>query len=337
MMKKCIYSLLLVMVVFATGKTQELITYEEQGLYSKALISLALGLPADYDVTVYRIVYTTQDVFNKPDTASGIIAVPVDPLAKFPVLLYDHGTVADRFDVPSEGSYEQFFAVGLASQGYMCVAPDYIGLGISDGLHPYVHPESEAQAGIDLIHAVKELSDVAPIYFNEQLFITGYSQGGHAAMATSKILQETGEMTVTASAPMSGPYSISNVMKSFTLGEEEYFFCAYLGSVSLTAIYAYPDLMAGITIEDLFLPEYAELVRRFEAEELDLFVVNDLMIDRLSQNGGQVLPRRMFKEDVLESVWNDPEYPLNQALERMDVHDWVPEMPLKMLYCTADD
>jgi hypothetical protein len=41
-----------------------------------------------------------------------------------------------------------------------------------------------------------------------RLFITGYSQGGYVAMATQRAMQVAG-MTVTASAPMSGPYAMA--------------------------------------------------------------------------------------------------------------------------------
>jgi pimeloyl-ACP methyl ester carboxylesterase len=337
MMKKYALAFVLLLGLTSPAFTQELISYEETDTYSAQYINAIFGTDSEYDVIVYRVLYATVGVFNEADTASGIIAVPVDPMAAFPTLLYDHGTVGNRFDVPSEGSGEKLFAVALASLGYHCVAPDYIGLGISKGLHPYLHPESEARAGIDLIHAVKGLSETEDVHFNEQLFITGYSQGGHAAMATSRMLQESGELTVTASAPMSGPYSVSQIMRDFTLGDEPYFFCAYLGSVCLTAIYAYPDLMAGIEIEDIFLPEYASLVRSYEAEEEDLFDVNESMIALLSANGGQVLPVRMLKEEVAESIFSDGDDPLFNALKRMDVHDWIPEMPLRMFYCKGDD
>jgi hypothetical protein len=34
--------------------------------------------------------------------------------------------------------------------------PDYIGMGGSPGLHPYVHAASEATASIDMIRAARE-------------------------------------------------------------------------------------------------------------------------------------------------------------------------------------
>ena len=34
--------------------------------------------------------------------------------------------------------------------------PDYLGMGESPGLHPYVHGESEATATLDMIRAARE-------------------------------------------------------------------------------------------------------------------------------------------------------------------------------------
>ena len=45
---------------------------------------------------------------------------------------------------------------------------------------------------------------------NSQLYLTGYSQGGHACLATHKKLQETfPKIKITASSPMSGSYDMS--------------------------------------------------------------------------------------------------------------------------------
>ena len=46
--------------------------------------------------------------------------------------------------------------------------------------------------------------------FSGKVMIAGYSQGGHVAMATHKVLERdhAGEFSVTAAAPMSGPYDL---------------------------------------------------------------------------------------------------------------------------------
>jgi len=336
-MKKVFLTGLVLLIFSGFGLSQELILMEKIRTFTKSELSSIFFIEALYNVDVYRIHYTTTNTFELKDTASGIFCLPVKANTVFPILIYDHGTVSDRYDVPSFGSYEQSISAVFASFGYITVAPDYIGLGISKGFHPYVHPESEARAGIDLVLAVKNIGNLENFHYNDQLFITGYSQGGHAAMATFKTLSESSELEVTAVAPMSGPYSISREMKKFTFGDTEYFFCAYLGNVLLTAKYVYPELFTDLEIEDLLKPDYAVMVRKFEREEIDLDDLNDQMIAKLRQNNGKVLPKRMFIDSVANAFLTDDDHPLNQALKRMDVCDWKPEKPVKMLYCTNDD
>jgi pimeloyl-ACP methyl ester carboxylesterase len=331
------YTVIVFLIFGTTGFSQELILFEKIRTFKKNELSSVFFIEALYDVDVYRVHYTTKDVYMEKDTASGILCIPVKENTIFPMLIYDHGTVSSRQDVPSFGSFEQNVSAVFASFGYHTVAPDYIGLGISKGLHPYVHPESEARSGIDLVLAVQGINDLPALQFNEQLFITGYSQGGHAAMATARMLAETGELEVTAAGPMSGPYSVSKEMKSFTFGDQEYNFCAYVGSVLLTVKYAYPELFTGLEIENFLKPEYAAFVRQFEREEIDLDKLNEKMVAKLKQNGGKVLPKRMFIDSVAVAFLTNDDHPINQALRRLDVCDWKPEMPLKMFYCLNDD
>lgn len=343
MKKKPIFSILSIIsltIQFSFGQT--LITYQKIKSLSKSQIANQYFIPAKYGVDVYKITYTTKKLDLSTDTASGVFITASDTNSYFPIAVYDHGTVGNRHDVPSDNSSELGVAISIASYGYHCVAPDYIGLGISKGIHPYVHPESEAWATIDMIHAVKDVPKSLHVHFNKQLFVTGYSQGGHSAMATAKALQNNKELgidslTITAAAPMSGPYSISQEMKNFTLGEKPYSFCAYLGSTMLSAMSAYPEIFAGYKIEDFFKPEYSVLIREYEAETLDLFAMNTKMIQLLSQNGGKVLPKLMFNDGIIDKLFTDQEYSINQALRLMDVCNWKPQFPLKMLYCKADD
>src|SRR5690606_21601138 len=53
---------------------------------------------------------------------------------------------------------------------------------------------------------------------NQQLFLTGYSEGGYVAMATHRAMQAAG-MHVTASAPMSGPYALAAFADAMFMGQ----------------------------------------------------------------------------------------------------------------------
>ncbi len=325
--------------IFTTGflvNGQDIVNYKYLKSYTIEQINEINPLiNAQYDMDIYYLEYTTKKINLDKDTASGMFAVPVSKDTKFPILIYEHGTANDRNSVPSKDD-NQVLAAVLGSYGYICVFPDYIGLGISRGLHPYLDPKSESWATIDMLKAVKKLKDEKVLNYNNQLFVTGYSQGGHAAMATSRGLQDI-QVKVTASAPMSGPYSISKEMKAFTLSDREYRFCGYLGSVFLSAKYVYPDLLAELSVEDAFKPDFAKIVNRFASEEIDLNTMNTAMINLLSKDDGKVIPSRMLKDKIKEKILKDPDFPLNKALKKMDVCDWKPEFPLKMIYCKADD
>ncbi len=103
--------------------------------------------------------------------------------------------------------------VGLitAGSGFVAVLADLLGLGSSPGLHPYLHARSEATASVDMLRAARNFCASNSIGLNGQLFIAGYSQGGHTCMALHRELEtyHSDEFTITASAPMSGPYDMS--------------------------------------------------------------------------------------------------------------------------------
>lgn len=318
--------------------SQDVISFEKVKSYTiQQLKSINPLVQAKYDIDVYSIEYTTKKINQEIDTASGLVAIPLDTNLKYPVMVYEHGTAGDRNGVPSRDAGNKLLSAIMATYGYVCIMPDYIGLGISKGLHPYLHPESEAWATVDLLKATKTLVEDSLFEINDQLFITGYSQGGHSAMATSRFLNTDESFEVTASAPMSGPYSVSKEMKDFTLAENEYSFCGYLGSVFLSAKFTNPDLLENYDVENVFKEDYATLIRMFEEEEISLWTMNSSMITLLKADGGKVIPKRMFTDSIQNGIINNPNHPINLALKRMDVVDWIPEFPLRMIYCTADN
>lgn len=324
-------------LLIASLPAQSLISVEEKGSRTKEELAAQFRNIANNAVDLYKITYTTKDVFNELDTASGLIVVPRrDQQHSYPRLVFQHGTVASRTDVPSnlEGGYQAgLFFGGL---GYVSLLPDFLGLGTSRGTHPYVHAASEASVAIDMLHILDEFAEQVNVIVNDQLFVTGYSQGGHAAMALHKAIEEgeTG-FEVTASAPMSGPYSISNVMRErMTNAEFSYFYPAYVHFtiVSYNYVYGLYD-----DIAEVFKPDYVPLLRRFLAEEIDLNLLNGGLITELIANHGAPIPRFMLQDSILNAVLTDDMHPVNVALRDNDVFNWKPEAPTRLYYCMADD
>ena len=107
-------------------------------------------------------------------------------------------------------------AAVFASRGYIVVAPNYAGYDTSDlPYHPYLNADQQSKEMIDVVVAARSALPVATatsVTDSSKLFVTGYSQGGFVAMAAHKAMQAAG-MTVTASAPMSGPYALERIRR----------------------------------------------------------------------------------------------------------------------------
>ena len=182
---------------------------------------LALGGTPACDIAVYHMRYTTVGGANEATDASGALMVPTGSDAKCsgarPILLYAHGTTTDRnydiSNVENEQNAEGIvLAAFFASQGYIVVASNYAGYDTSTlPYHPYLIADQQSKDMIDALTAARSALPVAAAATTTdsgRLFITGYSQGGYVAMATQRAMQTLG-MTVTASAPLSGPYTMA--------------------------------------------------------------------------------------------------------------------------------
>jgi predicted esterase len=172
-------------------------------------------------VDVHQLRYNTVAANDEPTTASGALLIPagIEPECQGdrPVLLYAHGTTTDRnfnmVEVTNTDNLEAgLMAAAFAARGYIVVAPNYVGYDTSNSsTHPYLNADQSAKDMTDALTAARSAipTTLAPTTrASSQLFVTGYSQGGHVAMATHRALQAAG-VAVTASAPMSGPYALS--------------------------------------------------------------------------------------------------------------------------------
>jgi len=334
-------NLLLLFSFFLFGKTiqaQDLISSQWLGSQSAATLNTQFGLPIfDFDVRHFKIQYSSLDINGQLDTLSGLLTIPQNENKRYPMLCYQHGTVNSKSDVPSnlQGGYTLGEIWGAL--GYITIAPDYLGLGDGRGFHPYVHRASEAWAAIHFLEAAKTYLDNEGIQYNDQLFVTGYSQGGHGAAALHRELEEnySDQITVTASAPMSGPYSVSGVMNDFMLSEQPYNFVAYLPNTILSYQTAYGNLYDDL--EDVFKPDYAAEIELFYNGQIGLFDLNQMLITMLIQDFGESIPIKMFQDSVVTAVSSNPNHPLNVALRDNDVHDWSPLAPTRLYYCEGDD
>lgn len=337
-MKRILYSFLFLccLLLSNTSQAQNLVSVEFKGSLPLFALQFLVGPQAKYDVDSYKITYTTFDIRGALDTASGLVSIPRKDSILFPLGLVQHGTVSGRDDVPSNLSGGYQLGAGFSSAGYVVIQPDYLGLGDSRGFHPYVHADTEASAGIDMIFATKEFLEQQNVGYNDQLFVTGYSQGGHAAMAAHRELEANYSETlpVTAAAPMSGPYSISTATKASFLSNEEYLFPGYgvWTLMSYNEAYSLYDSVAQYMKQP-----YATYAEAFYEETITLDSLQRALISELTANHGGSIVRFMFQDSIISAITNQPDHPFNLALEDNDTYDWAPTAPTRLFYCMADD
>lgn len=339
--------LLLLIFLFFTGLAgaQNFVSSTYLGAKTKAELIAQFGVPfLQYDVRYYKMTYTSKDAAGVLDTLSGLVVVPADLNNVYPLLVYQHGTADCKTCVPSRygspGGGEGDVGLVFAGMGYISFLPDYVGMGDGRGFHPYVHAATEAAAALDMIRARGGFFGAnagAVPYSQEQLFITGYSQGGHAAMALHREIETNlpTEFTVTAAAGLSGPYSVSGVMRDLILSEDVYYYPAYIPNTALSYQTVYGNLFNTLT--DIFKPEYATFIQQYYDGVITLGTLNESLIQTLTTLTGASVARRMLQESAIQAVENTPSNPINVALKDNDVYDWAPTAPTRIFYCTGDD
>ena len=181
-------------------------------------------------VDFYYIKFWTLGGAGETTESSGALMVPTGAAPTCsgprPIVLYAHGTNADKTlniaDITNTTNTEgALIAAMFAAQGYIVVAPNYAGYDISTlGYHPFLNAEQQSGEMIDILTAArKALPGTMSSATSDggKLFITGYSEGGHVAMATQRALEASGAV-ITGAAPMSGPYALVTFGDAIFLG-----------------------------------------------------------------------------------------------------------------------
>ena len=320
---------------------------------------LALGGEPRCGVRISSIEYTTVGGRGEEANASTAVMVPQGTDAGCtgarPVLVYAHGTSTDRNNNlanPQNGEAALVMAM-FAAQGYIVVAPNYVGYGVSTAsYHPYLNAEQQSSDVIDAVRATRKSMAALGATESGRLFVTGYSQGGHVAMATARAMessQYSGEFKLTASGPMSGPYALSNTLQTVFAGGVNlgaFIFTPMLmtswqkayGNLYNVPGDAYETAYAG-SIEGL-LPSTQSTTTLLQTGKLApyLFASDPLVtgtaIDAVfaAGIGTPNLVRTSYRQAVLASA----NHPVRQAAARNDLLNWTPSRPMALCYGAGD-
>jgi hypothetical protein len=286
-----------------------------------------IPLTAQYGVNCYKVVYETIDPLGGRTIASGGLYLPQHTGVNWPLLSFSRSTETQTNQVPSVAlTLDAFAGVAFASVGYASVVADLLGMGSSPGFHPFLHARSEATASVDMLRAARNYCASNSIGLNGQIFVAGYSQGGHTAMALDRELERyhTNEFTVTACAPMAGSYDMSGVELNDILSGRcvpDPYYVAYV----LVAYQSVYSLAPGWS--DLFAPPYDTTIPPLFNGNTTNTVINSALPCDVTT---------MLAPALISSLTNDPGCPLYQALRDNDLYRWKPIAPMRLYHCNGD-
>ena len=285
----------------------------------------------------YKIPYTTTDEEGNEVEVSGLFVIPTGmPSAVNSIGLSmvsdGHGTIFANSDAPSviasnNGTPDGSSVLLTSLGGFATLQADYIGFGDSyqKHYHPFILKKSSANSTIDFIKAVKTFAHDNNITLNNQLFMTGYSEGGYVALSALQKIEEDGELSVTMAIPMSGPYDVNRtafgVLSTPTLSVPS--FMADFG-------YAYGKAYDKDT-DTIINEPYASKLPTL----LDGSIDRDAIDPQLSYNttGADGL----FNQNFVNSFFTDSSFWFREVVVENSVHAWAPQTTIRLVHCQGDD
>ncbi|WP_284464071.1 T9SS type A sorting domain-containing protein [Chryseobacterium sp.] len=277
----------------------------------------------------YKITYYTKNENNVLVKATGLLMYP-NVGYKLSTVVSDHGTTDSRQNVPSnfKGALTAGFVVELSYvlNGYILMAPDYVGMGTGDGVHPYVDYATEAGATIDFVTAANKVLAQLGIKRYDEYFLAGYSQGAHAAMSILKRLSISNPTNLKFKYAYmgDGPYDFSGVTLNKGVLEKDFYpFTSFLANVLHTC---------NNTGFKTYNTDISEVISAEYLDKYNYHVVQD--------NGGllwgPVIWKKLFTNNFINDVTNNPNNKLRLCMKPKDVYDWYNKTPMTLGHSTVD-
>jgi pimeloyl-ACP methyl ester carboxylesterase len=264
---------------------------------------------------------------------SGVLAIPVGVLYSEPFAVYNHGTML-KGEEPSAVSpanpVQEVLLPSVLASVFKCAVliPDYIGYGASKNTpHPYVHSASLGSSSLDFINAYIEYNEkILEQPIAKKAVIVGYSEGGYAAVALQKAIQESNSgLKVVKNYAGAGPYDNSALINAFINKNEDIdamFFSSYLWVLSM-----YKDYMGYSKPYNQIYSATDNAI--FAAENYDFGYLK--LYPTAHRN-----PQELFLPSFLDGLHNATDAQLFNIIKENSLTDFVPADSLILFHSEAD-
>ena len=278
------------------------------------------GIETDgfFGYDAYKLSYNTRGIDNKPLRVSGVVVLPTpngtskeqhkkldDLKGKGLSIVIDcHGTIFSDTDAPSNRIADSNSPTVRASLfsgygGFITALPDYIGFGDSrDKMHPYLVKEPSVNTVVAMLKATVSFARKNKIKLSNDVYISGYSEGGFIALSSLKALEKNG-FRVRVAMPMAGPYLL-DIFGKRLLAQDSYVAPSYI----LNMVYPYSKIY-NLDINKIINKKYTK-----NLDEL-------LSGKHGKQDIDRALTKKLHGKDGLISPWIEQNYDNSELREKL--------------------
>jgi pimeloyl-ACP methyl ester carboxylesterase len=302
------------------------------------------------DIELYTVSYDSviPEQANRKIRATGLLVLPVLPdRSKLPSIIYAHGTVFGKYEVPSyafkesnpsgyphyDGAYEtRYMAALFGGNGYAVLAADYFGMGGSAAEpESYFVKASTQQASYDLYLDTQVFLATKGIAQTD-LFVGGWSQGGLNATGLVEKL-EAENVTVTAAFTASSPSDPFVALNGLMYYPRPGLDAVWLNTIVALSVFAFEnyhgekDLAKSVLAADAYDALKSIYDRSYAGPDALMAMLKDF---------GQ---RPLL--DYFQTQYRDPVYfaqsRYGQLLAQAETYRQMFKAPIKTFYGTRDE
>ena len=290
------------------------------------------------------------DVNGEIINASTLLTIPISN-SKLKIICDEHGTLFDNDLAPTNQeknntNYYENANLISGDNNFIGIFPDYLGYGSSykKVKHPYIISRYNAIDSLSAIYASLEYLRENNISFDNNLFITGYSEGGYNAMSLVKYITENNiPINLKAFAPMAGPYNVSKMADNVLNINYTMPYPAILGYIAFSYSNYYElNLTKILNLDHTNTNEINQLYTNLNS--LMGISINQALLNISGLDLGIADHKSydLFNKDFLidyqnNNLNNEEVRILKNAFKENNVYNWVPTLPVNLIQCSDDD
>ncbi len=313
-----------------------------------------------FETQSIKISYNTVNQNGEAIVASGLLVIPIPTEAykaylasigkSFSVSMIcdNHGTIFLNSDAPTNveqtnGIPDYPLSVLMSGYaGFAAIYPDYIGFGDSNStVHPYIMKESAARASLDMIKASMNYMEENGVILNNQLYITGYSEGGYNAMALAQSVESNlTNVNLMGIAPMAGPYNVEDLADVELNATRLMPYPAFLADLTYSYSYYYPDF----NLSEIAIPTATQFETAFDGNYDTVAIHIILGLGAVDEDGTVTdygfythTANELFQQSFLDDYTTNLNSIARNRFAENNIDNWTPRTKTNLIQCLDDD